>query len=119
MSEQLGEKTEQPTQRRLEEAWANGQFARSAEVQRRLGMLWLEVGDLKRASRALEGALKYANKAQFDLVEWAADTFSRRAAGGLDLSHWETLERASGLLDAAEKLQPQRNARHRPRDLLV
>lgn len=33
MSEQLGEKTEQPTQRRLEEAWANGQFARSAEVQ--------------------------------------------------------------------------------------
>lgn len=84
--------------------------ARSAEVQRRLGMLWLEVGDLKRASRALEGALKYANKAQFDLVEWAADTFSRRAAGGLDLSHWETLERASGLLDAAEKLQPQRNA---------
>jgi len=33
MSEQLGEKTEQPTPRRLEEAWANGQFARSAEVQ--------------------------------------------------------------------------------------
>jgi flagellar biosynthetic protein FlhB len=33
MSEQLGEKTEQPTQRRLEEAWANGQFARSTEVQ--------------------------------------------------------------------------------------
>lgn len=33
MSEQLGEKTEQPTQRRLEEAWANGQFARSAEIQ--------------------------------------------------------------------------------------
>jgi len=33
MSEQLGEKTEQPTQRRLEQAWANGQFARSTEIQ--------------------------------------------------------------------------------------
>jgi len=33
MSEQTGEKTEQPTPRRLEEAWARGQFARSAEVQ--------------------------------------------------------------------------------------
>lgn len=33
MSDQVGEKTEQPTQRRLEEAWSHGQFARSAEVQ--------------------------------------------------------------------------------------
>lgn len=33
MSEQTGEKTEQPTQKRLEEAWEKGQFARSAEVQ--------------------------------------------------------------------------------------
>lgn len=33
MSEQLGEKTEQPTQRRLEEAWKRGQFAKSAEIQ--------------------------------------------------------------------------------------
>lgn len=33
MSEQLGEKTEQPTQRRLEEASRQGQFPRSAEVQ--------------------------------------------------------------------------------------
>jgi flagellar biosynthetic protein FlhB len=33
MSEQAGDKTEQPTQRRLEESWARGQFARSAEVQ--------------------------------------------------------------------------------------
>lgn len=33
MSEELGEKTEQPTARRLEQAWENGQFARSAEVQ--------------------------------------------------------------------------------------
>lgn len=33
MSEQLGEKTEQPTPRRLEEAWKKGQFPRSAEVQ--------------------------------------------------------------------------------------
>ena len=31
--EQSGEKTEQPTQRRLDEAWNKGQFARSAEVQ--------------------------------------------------------------------------------------
>jgi flagellar biosynthetic protein FlhB len=33
MSEQLGEKTEQPTQRRLEEALNKGQIAQSAEVQ--------------------------------------------------------------------------------------
>ena len=33
MSEQLGEKTEQPTQRKLEEALAKGMFPRSAEVQ--------------------------------------------------------------------------------------
>lgn len=33
MSEQTGEKTEQPTQRRLEEAWKKGQFPRSAEIQ--------------------------------------------------------------------------------------
>lgn len=33
MSEQRGEKTEQATPRRLEEAWKKGQFARSAEVQ--------------------------------------------------------------------------------------
>lgn len=33
MSEQLGEKTEQPTPRRLEDAVKKGQFARSAEVQ--------------------------------------------------------------------------------------
>jgi flagellar biosynthesis protein FlhB len=33
MSEHTGEKTEQPTPRRLEEAWKKGQFARSAEVQ--------------------------------------------------------------------------------------
>ena len=33
MSEQLGEKTEQPTQRRLEEAIKHGQTPRSAEVQ--------------------------------------------------------------------------------------
>lgn len=31
--EQTGEKTEQPTARRLEEAWSRGQFARSAEIQ--------------------------------------------------------------------------------------
>lgn len=33
MSEQTGEKTEQPTQRRLEDAWKKGQFAKSAEIQ--------------------------------------------------------------------------------------
>lgn len=33
MSEQLGEKTEQPTQRKLEDAVKKGQFAKSAEVQ--------------------------------------------------------------------------------------
>lgn len=33
MSEQAGEKTELPTQRRLDDAIKNGQFARSAEVQ--------------------------------------------------------------------------------------
>src|SRR5678815_2284612 len=33
MAEQRGEKTEQATPRRLEEAWKKGQFARSAEVQ--------------------------------------------------------------------------------------
>ncbi len=33
MSEETGEKTEQPTQRRLEDAWKRGQFARSAEIQ--------------------------------------------------------------------------------------
>jgi flagellar biosynthesis protein FlhB len=33
MSEEAGEKTEMPTQRRLDEAIKNGQFARSAEVQ--------------------------------------------------------------------------------------
>src|SRR5688572_18516479 len=33
MSEQRGEKTEQATPRRLEEAWKKGQFARSSEVQ--------------------------------------------------------------------------------------
>jgi flagellar biosynthetic protein FlhB len=33
MSEQTGEKTEQPTQRKLEEAIKKGQTPRSAEVQ--------------------------------------------------------------------------------------
>ncbi|MCC6233762.1 MAG: EscU/YscU/HrcU family type III secretion system export apparatus switch protein [Verrucomicrobiales bacterium] len=33
MSEDTGEKTEQPTAKRLEEAWSRGQFARSAEIQ--------------------------------------------------------------------------------------
>ncbi len=33
MSDRPGEKTEQPTPRRLEEAWNKGQFARSAEIQ--------------------------------------------------------------------------------------
>lgn len=33
MAEQRGEKTEQATPRRLEEAWKKGQFARSSEVQ--------------------------------------------------------------------------------------
>jgi flagellar biosynthetic protein FlhB len=33
MSESAGEKTEQPSQRRLEEAWDKGQFAKSAEIQ--------------------------------------------------------------------------------------
>jgi flagellar biosynthetic protein FlhB len=33
MSEQAGEKTEQATPKKLEEAWKKGQFARSAEVQ--------------------------------------------------------------------------------------
>ncbi len=33
MSEHAGEKTEQPTPRRLEEAWKKGQFARSSEIQ--------------------------------------------------------------------------------------
>src|ERR1700709_2218179 len=33
MSEQAGEKTEKPTQKRLEEAYNKGQFARIAEVQ--------------------------------------------------------------------------------------
>ncbi|MBX3747523.1 MAG: EscU/YscU/HrcU family type III secretion system export apparatus switch protein [Verrucomicrobiae bacterium] len=33
MSEQVGEKTEQPTPRRLEDAWKKGQFARSTEIQ--------------------------------------------------------------------------------------
>ena len=33
MSEQAGEKTEKPSQKRLEEAYKKGQFARSAEVQ--------------------------------------------------------------------------------------
>src|ERR1051325_6709468 len=33
MSDHYGEKTEQPTPRRLEEAIKHGQFARSAEVQ--------------------------------------------------------------------------------------
>ena len=33
MAEQRGEKTEQATPRKLEEAWKKGQFARSAEVQ--------------------------------------------------------------------------------------
>ena len=33
MAEQRGDKTEQATPRRLEEAWKKGQFARSAEVQ--------------------------------------------------------------------------------------
>ncbi|GDY23413.1 flagellar biosynthesis protein FlhB [Verrucomicrobiota bacterium] len=33
MSEDSGDKTEQPTARRLEEAWGKGQFARSAEIQ--------------------------------------------------------------------------------------
>lgn len=33
MSEHSGEKTEQPTPRRLEEAWKKGQFARSSEIQ--------------------------------------------------------------------------------------
>jgi flagellar biosynthetic protein FlhB len=33
MAEERGEKTEQATPRRLEEAWKKGQFARSAEVQ--------------------------------------------------------------------------------------
>ena len=33
MAEQQGDKTEQATPRRLEDAWNKGQFARSAEVQ--------------------------------------------------------------------------------------
>jgi flagellar biosynthetic protein FlhB len=33
MSENTGEKTEQPTRKKLEEAHKKGQFARSAEVQ--------------------------------------------------------------------------------------
>jgi flagellar biosynthetic protein FlhB len=33
MSEHAGEKTEQPTPRRLEEAWKKGEFARSIEIQ--------------------------------------------------------------------------------------
>ena len=33
MAEQQGDKTEQATPRRLEEAWNKGQFARSSEVQ--------------------------------------------------------------------------------------
>jgi flagellar biosynthetic protein FlhB len=33
MSESQGDKTEQPTQRRLEDAWKKGEFARSAEMQ--------------------------------------------------------------------------------------
>lgn len=33
MSEDRGEKTELPTQKRLQEAWSKGQFARSSEVQ--------------------------------------------------------------------------------------
>lgn len=33
MSEDAGEKTEQPSQRRLEDAWDKGQFAKSAEIQ--------------------------------------------------------------------------------------
>ena len=33
MSEHTGEKTEQPTQRRIEDAFKRGQFAQSAEVQ--------------------------------------------------------------------------------------
>jgi len=33
MNEQTGEKTEQPTAKRLEEAWKKGQFPRSAELQ--------------------------------------------------------------------------------------
>lgn len=39
MSERVGEKTEQPTPRRLEEAVKQGQFARSAEVQTVLVLL--------------------------------------------------------------------------------
>ncbi len=54
--------------------------ARDSEVLRRLAMLWLEVGQVERASRAFVESLKNADRALFGVVEWAADTFSRRAA---------------------------------------
>ena len=39
MSEDRGEKTEQPTQKRLDESWSRGQFARSPEIQTAMVLL--------------------------------------------------------------------------------
>ena len=57
MSEQIGEKTEQPTARHLEEALKKGQIARSREVQTvfvlMAGLLALEVH--RRGNLAADG----------------------------------------------------------------
>ncbi len=62
MSEQTGEKTEQPTPRRLEEALSKGQIARSAEVQTAFVLL----GGL--------GALTFSGRETWDLLVAATTT---------------------------------------------
>ena len=94
---------------RLVKALPTG-VARAAEVQRRLGMLWLELGEVRRAVMAFSAALLQADRTMIGILEWAADARSRQAALPRTDSRQEDFARADELLDLAAKLQPGRAA---------
>ena len=80
--------------------------ARDAEVQRRLSMLWLELGEVERAATGFTEALKAAHGARFGMFQWAADTLSRQAAQAPEAIRAEQFEEQNRRLKQAQDLQP-------------
>ncbi len=87
MAEDLGEKTEEPTPRKLEKARGEGQIAKSTDLASALGLagatviLWVFAGpSLDRLGRLVEHGLRTSGD---DLVDGAAGMLSSAASVGL------------------------------------
>lgn len=83
----------------------------SGDVSRRLGMLWLELGEVDAAAECFEEALRRPGHAQSSLFEWAADTFSRQGARAESAAAADArFGEADRILNALRALTPSRSS---------